>query len=449
MNINLRAFGHPALGCVGSAIVCLMMLTVVASAADPMIITSATKQFVVRGLPQRSLLPGRGNAETVYLEPGLLAVTCETVKRALQRQLGWGERWRGTIYINIHPVRSDNEAIRVTTSRADGKWRYHVEMPDEVQRRQLITTLIEVLLAEFADRAGAHESVELPPWLTEGLAAHLLQGPLAGAAFQARTLDEIRDEPALRAARTTRHADVDQLLRETVQQHGALTFDQLNWTQFDENDSKAAAAYRYSAHLFVRELLKLQGGPDCICAMLAMLPQHLNWQTAFLRGFEPHFRGMLDVEKWWSLSIARIKTHDNSLVWSQAEAWKKMEEILHTPMQVSLRAEGARHVVPVMLQTIVKEWGFDAQVSMLQAKIVQLQAARLRFPVSVAPVADSYRVTIDKYLQARSGAWFDATGRAAATRAVAELDALDVQREKLAGKNLAANASGLAPLTPP
>ncbi|HWN95360.1 MAG TPA: hypothetical protein VNT99_10040 [Methylomirabilota bacterium] len=432
-----------------SAVAGMVLSAGAASAADAMIITSATKQFVVRGLPQRSLLAASANSETVYLDPALLAVTCETVKRALQRELGWGERWSGAVYINIHPIRFDNEPIRINTSRADGRWRYHVEMPDEVHRRELITTLIEVLLAEFADRSGAQESVELPPWLTEGLAAHLLQGPLAGAAFQARTLNEIRDQPALRAARTTRHADVDKLLRETAQQYGALTFDQLNWIEFDEKDQRAAAGYRHSAHLFVRELLRLRGGPDCICATLAFLPDHLNWQTAFLRGFEPHFRRLLDVEKWWSLSVAQIKTHDNSLTWSQPEAWKKMDEILYTPMQVRLRGEGVPHVTPVALQTVIKDWQFEEQVALLRTKIVQLQTAHLRWPAPLASLADSYRVTMDKYLQARSGAWFDARGRAAASRAVAELDALDLQRLNLAGQGVATRASGPAPLTPP
>jgi hypothetical protein len=322
-------------------------------------------------------------------------------------------------------------------------------MPDEVTRRELIRSLIDVLLAEFADRAAMQESVELPPWLADGLAEHLLQGPLAGVALQARTLNEIREDPALLAARTVRHADTDQGLRQRVQEEGALTFDELNWSEFGEKDQQAVARYRHSAHLFVRELLRLRGGADSICAMLAMLPEHLNWQTAFLRGFAPHFQRMLDVEKWWSLSLVQWKTHDSSVVWSPAEAWRKMEEILYAPMQMQMRRDESPHTAPVALQTVIKDWPFEEQVNLLKAKVVQLQTARVRLPATFAPLSDSYRVVIEKYLQARGAAWFDATGRATANRAVAELDALDAQRAKLPGKILAAKASEAGPLTPP
>jgi hypothetical protein len=300
--------------------VCLLAAIPAARAADPMIVTSASKQFIVRGVPHRSFLSANPNSETVFIEPGVLAMTCETVKRALQRELGWGERWQGTVFLNIHPIRFDTEIVQTRATRAGNLWRYSMDVPDEVSKRDLLEALVEVLLVEFADRAGTEKSVALPPWLAEGLTAHLMQGQLAGIVLQASTLDEIGDQPALRVARTTRQADVDQLLRDTVRRHGAFTFDQLNWPDIAGDDDAGAIAYRHSAHLFVRELLQLRGGPDCICAMLAMLPEHLNWQTAFLRGFEPHFHRMLDVEKWWSLSLAQWKTHDNSVVWSSTQA---------------------------------------------------------------------------------------------------------------------------------
>ena len=420
-----------------------------ASAADPMIITSATKQFVVRGLPLRSALSRSPDSEFVSVDPALLAVTGETVKRTLERELGWDNRWSGTFYINIHPIRSENDRIRVATSRADGRWRYHVELPDEVRRRELIELLVELLLVEFSDRAGSRHSVELPPWLAIGLTAHLMQGSLSGAALQARTLNEIRAEPSLRSAQTTRYSDFEKRLRDNVQRRGALTFDQLNWPTFDPRDTEASTAYRESAQLFVRELLRLRGGPDCLSAMLAMLPAHLNWQTAFFRGFETHFQRMVDVEKWWSLCLTQWKTHDNALVWSAAEARQKLDEILYVPMETRLEGEDAPRVQPVSLQTIIQQWRFDEQAALLKPKVVQLQGARVRLPAELAPLADAYRTTLEKYLHARSSAWFGVTARTAASRAIAELNALDAQRGNIPAALLTARASGAVPLTHP
>ena len=436
----------------GAAVACIFALfAFAADAAEPIIITSASKQFIVRGQPQRSMLAASAREDSIYLDPALLAVTCERVKQTLTKELGWGDRWRSTIYINIHPVRSDNEQPDIHAFRTVEGWRYRADVPDEMDRTRLLETIVETLLLEFADRASVNESVELPPWLVEGLTAHLMQGALAGAALQARSLREIAENPELRAARLRRHADTDLLLRQRVQQTGALTIDELNWPDFEDNDSAHAEAYRRSAHLFVRELLRLRGGADCICAMLAMLPEHLNWQTAFLRAFEPHFRRMLDAEKWWSLTLTQLKRHETSVIWSAAEAQQKLDEVLFTPMEVRVTRDQLPQMTPVALQTIINDWDFKQQLPLLQAKMVQLQAAHLRLPRELLPVADSYRVTLEKYIRARAGAWFEMTARAAVKTAILELNALDEKRAKASGKMLTASASeqsGAVPLTP-
>jgi len=452
MNTSICAQGHNAPLSRGIAwAMILAALALAARAAEPIIITSASKQFIVRGLPQRSMLAANASEDVVFLDPQLLAVTCERVRQTLAKELGWGERWRGTIYINIHPVRSDNEWPNIRPFRTPEGWRYRIDAPDEIERRRLVETVVEALLLEFANRAATNEPVDLPPWLAEGLTAHLMQGPLAGAALQARTLREVSAQPELRLARTSRHADIDRLLRQRVQRNGALSVDQLNWPEFDDGDVASAEAYRQSAHLFVRELLRLRGGPDCICAMLAMLPEHLNWQTAFLRGFEPHFHRMLDAEKWWALTVTQLKTHESSLIWSATEAQQKLEEILHTPMQVRVGRDQMPQQAAVTLQMVISDWDFKQQLPVLQTKLAQLQAARMRLPAALAALSDSYRAAIESYLRARAGAWFDMTARNAARNAVAELNALDEKRVKAAGKVLTASVSepsGAVPLTP-
>ena len=39
---------------------------------------------------------------------------------------------------------------------------------------------------------------------------------------------------------------IDRLLRQRIQQKGALNVDQLNWPDFDDTDVASAEAYRYS-----------------------------------------------------------------------------------------------------------------------------------------------------------------------------------------------------------
>jgi len=440
MKINDRARRCRTLFLSSVAAVCLLSLPG-ARGAEPLIMTSASKQFVVRGLPQRSVFARGAKDDVVYLDPALLVVTCERVRQTLAHELGWGTRWRDTIFVDVHPLRVDNEPPSLRVQRTPDGWRYRIDLPDETDRTRLLQTLVEALILEFANRAATDGSVELPPWLVEGLTAHLMEGALAGIALQPAALNVQHRAPN----------DPASVIRKRILESGTLTVDQLNWPEFDRNDRHTTDAYHHSAHLFVRELLRLRGGTDCLCAMLAMLPEHLNWQTAFLRGFEPHFHRMLEVEKWWSLSLARLKIHETSVLWATAEAQQRLEEILYTPMQVQLTKQEMPQVTPVGLQSVILDWDFQQQSGLLQGKMVQLQAARLRFPPELASLADSYRAVIEKYLKTRQSAWFGASGRAAAKNAVAQLTALDAQRARLADKVLAAapaSAPPEVPLTP-
>src|SRR5215204_2393590 len=116
-----------------------------AHAADPIIITSVSKQFIVRGQPQRSMLAASAQDDFAYLDPATLAVTCERVKQALRREMGWTAEWPGLIYVNIHPMRFDNEPPDIIPLRTDRGWSYRINFPDRIARPRLLETLIEAL----------------------------------------------------------------------------------------------------------------------------------------------------------------------------------------------------------------------------------------------------------------------------------------------------------------
>lgn len=430
MNENTRARCRrtPLLG--GVLGICLFLFGHGATAADPMIMTSASRQFIVRGRPQTSIFANHPSTDLVYIHPALLVVTCEHVKQTLARELGWGAPWRGTIFVDVHPARFDNEQPELEQPElrpfrtADG-WRYRLQLPSEIDRTRLLESIVEALLVEFADRSATDYSAELPPWLVEGLTAHLMAGDLADLALQPNA--------AVNMPHRARNDPVN-VLRQHVQSDGALSVDQLNWADFDESDVKAARAYHLSAHLFVRELLRLRGGPDCLCAMLSMLPEHFNWQTAFLRGFEPHFHRMVDVEKWWALSVTQLKTRESSVFWSATQAQQKLEEILYTPMQVRLSGEDSTHITPVALQTVINDWDFQEQLPLLKTKLTQLQAARVRLSPELGVLVDGYYAAIRQYLESRSHPrrWFsERNARAAVAQAIQDLNAVDAERARL------------------
>jgi len=443
----LKSFRQPWLAR-GLAVFCLAAACVRLSAADPIIITSSSKQFVVRGRTQTSMLSG-SRSDTVYVDPSLLAVVCERVRDALAQELKWSKQWRDTIFINVYQA-SDTKAEPSLQALPAGPhgWRYRIDMPDELGRRQFFRPLIGALLLEYANRGSHDQSVELPAWVVEGMTEHLLQGALGGLALQPNTA-VFRDRYG---------DDGGKALRASVQAAGALTVDQLSWPEFDARDTQAIEQYRASASLFVRELLHLRGGTDCFAAWLALLPENLNWQTAFLRAFDAHFTRMLDVEKWWSLVLVHARSREQAVAWSAAESQARLEEILYTPMQVRLSKEELPIVTPVSLQTLMSDWSFQDQEPILRGKINQLLVLRARVPQEFALLVNNYRSTIEKYLATRTSK--NLARRAASAPAVkallgaitSELGSLDQQRAALNARSMAASArpiaSGEVPLTP-
>lgn len=425
----------------------LVFATSLSFAAEPIILTSRSKQFVVRGRMQTSMMAGK-RGDTIYVDPALLTMVCERVREAMQHTLGWGTTWRDGVFINIYSATGQGELPNIEPIPSGPKgWRYRIEMPDQVTRRELLETLVEVLLLEYANHGAREESVELPPWLIIGVTGELMHGALAGLTLQPNLITPLQPntfvqlQPHSYTVRDRYSDDMLPLLRTNVLLRGAVTVDQLNWPEYDsDGEIKDAAAYQASAHLFVHELLKLRGGRDAICASLALLPEHLNWQTAFLRGFDAHFTRMLDVEKWWSLVIAHTRTRESSVQWSVAESQSRLEDILYTPMQVQLTRGELPHVTPVALQTLLSDWSFGEQEPVLRNKLAQLTTYRVRCATEFAPLADGYRATIDSYLTTRISkklAARDASSRAVRSllnKTTGALNAIDHRRAELAAQ---------------
>ena len=151
----------------------------------------------------------------------------------------------------LHPVQVDNQPILIRAIRSPAGWNYHVDMPDEVDAPRLARALVEVLLCEYANRQAGERAVEFPPWLVPGLAAYLQSGPL----------DALVLSPNRPLQRVQVQKDPLAAVKARLQTNALLTVDQLNWPAADQFEAGRAAQYEASAHLLVRELLRLRGGP--------------------------------------------------------------------------------------------------------------------------------------------------------------------------------------------
>ena len=405
-------------------------------ALDRVTTRSQSGQFIVSGLPVgRPLFQAPAHGATpsavsyLRLDPTLIAVSCERIKQALLEELAQRDPWRGAVHISVRPVRAAGEEVTITSVRHLDGWSYRIELPELLDRERFVRSVVQVLLLDLANPAARAPQVELPPWLAGGMAAHL----------QAATLATLAVEPETSVARKESHADPLRAARAALRDRAPLTLNELNLPSDEQWAGRDAALYQHCAHLFVAQLLQLRRGPECLRAMLARLAEHLNWQTAFLEAFHPHFLRLIDADKWWSLRVIHLAGRDRISAWPHDTTWSQLEDILATPLEVRLDPKALPLTTQVKLQTLLAEWEFSRQLPVARTKINHLHALSLRAAPGLAGLVKDYQATLEGYLQKR-----DKLGAALGTRQPAEaalkslvrettrrLDALDARRETL------------------
>lgn len=428
---------------------------------------SMSGQFVVHGLPQTS--PFRGppklttNVNYMELEPALLTVSSERIKQALYRELGDLSPWRGSIHLHLRLARGGDDPVTIVSERFRDGWNYRVEFPQVVERQRFVRAFVQLLLMELANRKAGDHAAEIPVWLSEGLTQQLLAVPdieltptetrwasdgraIGPTVFDIRRVDPRKPERAPLSSTPTpswmRVIWVDPLeqARRSLRERPPLTLEELSWPTGEKLAGEAGEAYRRSAQLFVTELLRLQDGRDCLRTMLDELAGCYNWQTAFFRAFRAHFARQLDLEKWWSLQVVNFTGRDPSRLLTVEESWRKLDQIVRTPVEVRRAADELPARADVPLQTIVLEWDQIQQTPALQTKLRDLELTRLRAAPELVGLIEDYRKVLGSYLRRRDQVGLILTSTTRDTNAklkilmretVKQLDALDARRAAL------------------
>lgn len=398
----------------------------------PPVLQSRSGQFIVRTLPGPGLAAsplGPTNTGWVHLDSAVLVVSCERLKQALLQALGLRDEWQGRVLVVLHPGQQAEGPLSFDCALFRDGWAYELHLPERVGRSQLITRLVELLLLEVANRRARAGCVELPPWLVEGLAAHL----------EATSLATLTLEPESRLALARRYPDPLRRAREILRTQPLLSFDELSWPPDPQASVEQRETYRSCAHLFVYQLLRLKRGRQCLQQFLAVLPEHLNWQTAFLRSFQPYFSRLLDVDKWWTLQAVSVMGRNLVSTWSPEEAWRQVEATLRPPAREWTRTNALPRLTRVRLQTVISQWEFPRQLAVLVPTLNRLKALRPRVGPDLARLLGEYIQTLEDYLAQRNRPRgpdrlrnpLPPNPRLAAAQTVERLDELDLQRARL------------------
>ena len=368
-------------------------------------IHSVSGQFVVSsvsgGLPVFRNPAITANTNLVRLEPALLAVAAERFKVSLWQQLGLksDSTWLGKIYFVLHPARSPDEAVTITSNPFLDRWNYRVEFPDATLNTRYARALSAVLLLEIANRTvkpGGH-SAEIPAWLVDGFARQVLAADREQVIVvpPAQRKDGL---PAGRFDQTKRDFDALATARRVLQNAPVLTFDQLSWPTEAQMNGADGGTYFASVQLFLHDLLALNNGPEKVRAWLAELPDHLNWQTSFFDAFRDDFKRPLDVEKWWALRVVNFAARDPGPRWTAATSRDRLESLLSVPVDYRNDASALPTHAEISLQAVLKNLPPDQRDAVARIKLRDLALVELRLAPPFGELADGYRAALADFL---------------------------------------------------
>jgi hypothetical protein len=424
------------------------------SPSAPTVASSVSGQFVVTVEPENFPYyhhPETGtNADFVRLDAPFLVVSVERFKAVLGRELALAPNapWSGKISLNLHAARTTNETVAIVSQPLVRHWNYRLELPDLLTRNRYARAISAVLLLEQANRHAdaGRQAAALPPWLTDGLAMHILEAD-NGAAVVSEPTKNFAGLIQTRTDEQRHHLDALARARRVLQNSPALTFDQLSWPTDAQADGADGGVYLASAQLFVHELLELKNGAGKLRAMLAQLPACANWQTAFFAAFHEDFQRPLDAEKWWSLRVVNFAAREPGPQWIATVSRKKLDAILAVPVAVRYATNELPVRAEISLQAAVQNFAPPRRTEILQTKLRDLELVQLRLAPPLAALADGYRTALAEFLGV---AGKRASGRhlqADTEGLIRRLDDLDARRRDLVDKLERMSPPGSPPAT--
>lgn len=384
-----------------SGIVVLSAAAVAAVASEKIItIRSRSDQFVANcpaTIPPIAAQNMPTNQEKyISLNAPVVVVIAERIKQCILESLAANDEWKGKVILNIHPVDQPDEEIWVNAQKTEIGWIYNVDLPAYLQKTRLIRTLVQVVLKEIADRYSGVKPAELPPWLGPAMTMHIL----------INAPDILIMDQFTKKVKTQRKVNPITIVRKNLNGQPPLSWDELCWHGGLYNSEPLLNRYTLSSYLLFHHLMSLKNGNVFMCQMLRQLPSHWNWQIAFLKAYEAHFKSLREVDKWWSVIIESFMGKDGTRAYTFEESLRKLDETLTCPIKFQIETNIAGEVKFLTLQDIITQWSFNQQKVFLRQKIAQLQALKPHISPHLAKLLDDYCSALTTYIQRRAKAGF-------------------------------------------
>ncbi|HEV8544105.1 MAG TPA: hypothetical protein VGR78_17070 [Verrucomicrobiae bacterium] len=353
---------------------------------------SESGQFIVHGNTGVKFPPVTFNADTPLLElqPQLVAVTAERVKRVLYQELSLGDSHRDKVHVILFDSARPDQPIGVISRMNTDGFVYQVGLPTFIDRDRLVKALVHALLLEIANH-GSHRCAELPPWLVDGFSRQVLSSVTPALVANKEPLTfEIRGYDRLGASRPFLHTNTPMSVRE------------LSFATAVPASKLERQRLEASAHLLVFDLLRVRAGRELMVRFLEDLPKTYNWQTALFSAYRAYFQTPLEFEKWWTLNCLDARNHDKREIWPVPLSLQRLDTVLLTPMELRLRTNSIPQRPEATLQEIIYSTDFGVQKEIFARKLEELFFLSINLAPQVRPLATAYGTAINSYLQKRT-----------------------------------------------
>lgn len=383
---------------------------------DRMQVESRSGHFVVHGPSSNSGPSERADSPFVRVTTSSLAIICSRVRAEFNRQLKAGDRWKDKIHMVINPAMHPDSDVIVAANRFLNAWQYRAQLPVVISKEKLTRCIVRVLLQELANRPSKGRSGVVPLWLTEGLTKRIMadtktplfppvkeQSAIAFGGGSVKIVENPSAQPFL--FQTARYGDPLGEVKEQLRQFEGLTFAQFGEAEMTRLSTEEWSLFQACSQLFVVRVLELSGGQAALQKMLAESSKFLNWQLAFLKGFDGHFRTALDVEKWWSLQVFNISQPDMESRLSLLEGLDQLGAILDSSIAIRRGDEeevSERDEFPLQVMMDLVE--YREQRAAIMEIVLRLRQLRWRVSEDLLKLVDDYSEELNQYVARRDAA---------------------------------------------
>jgi hypothetical protein len=353
---------------------------------------SESGQFIVHGNTGVRFPPVNFNPDTPLLElqPQLVAVTAERIKRVLYQELGLSDSHRDKVHVILFDFARPDQAIRVISRMNSDRFVYQVGLPAFIDRDRLVKALVHALLLEIANR-GSHRCAELPAWLVDGFSRQVRSSVTPAVVANKEPLTfEIHGYDRLGASRTF------------LQTNTPVSIQELSFGLAAPASKLERQRFETSAHLLVFDLLRVRAGRELMVRFLEDLPKTYNWQTALFSAYRAYFGTPLDFEKWWTLNCLDARNHDKREIWPVPLSLQRLDTVLLTPMELRSRTNSIPQRPEATLQEVIYATDFGVQKEIFTRKLEELFFLSINLAPEVRPLATGYGKTIENYVQKRT-----------------------------------------------